>query len=353
MDEELLDLLACLAEDGNATAAEVAVLERLIVRGDPRVGAAYDAYVMFRDVDDLIDTLQRIARLEGARGGPAAPAQSATSQAPPVAPARPASAPSPNRTAGLAAAAPGRGSAAAPSYAPRPFDDDEDSDDDDEEGGGHNDNDEGDEDDDDAMALGADERKEILMLMLERKVLSHAECVVLVRKLLVHDDPFVAEAFDVFEGDHDGAALLAVLKDLAAPPGSGAPAGSRLPPPPANGASVGDHSDDDSDSDPEATEAAMQAYAPLEEASDDDAAPGQHDASLAKVFMGVVRSMRLSEGEATALRLCIARDDPHVRAALEVFKLERDEADLRDTLKRVARRTLEEAQRQLDEQGRN
>ena len=86
-----------------------------------------------------------------------------------------------------------------------------------------------------------------------------------------------------------------------------------------------------------------------EEGEEDDDEEG--DRTLAEVFMGVVRGMALSEHEAVALRLCIARDDPLVRAALEVFKLERDEDDLRDTLKRLARRTVDATLRQVQAEG--
>ena len=74
----------------------------------------------------------------------------------------------------------------------------------------------------------------------------------------------------------------------------------------------------------------------VDEDDDEDDDEADSDATLAKVFMEVVRKMQLSEGEAAALRLSIARDDVDVRAALEVFKIERDEADFQDTLRRVS-----------------
>ncbi|CAM9372337.1 unnamed protein product [Phaeothamnion confervicola] len=53
--------------------------------------------------------------------------------------------------------------------------------------------------------------------------------------------------------------------------------------------------------------------------------------------------MRLSELETAALRLCLGREDDGVRAALEVFKATKDEADLADTLRRIVRITVSQA----------
>lgn len=52
--------------------------------------------------------------------------------------------------------------------------------------------------------------------------------------------------------------------------------------------------------------------------------------------------MSLSHLETAALRLAIARDDPTIRFALETFRLNRDEVILMDTLRDVARQTINE-----------
>jgi hypothetical protein len=52
--------------------------------------------------------------------------------------------------------------------------------------------------------------------------------------------------------------------------------------------------------------------------------------------------MSLSHLETAALRLAIARDDPTIRFALETFRLNRNEEILMDTLRDVARQTINE-----------
>ena len=102
-----------------------------------------------------------------------------------------------------------------------------------------------------------------------------------------------------------------------------------------------DEESNESDDEPNAQEFEWAERRGEVEAEDDDSQGEALDKELAAIFMSVVQGMALSEHESAALRLCIARDDPNVRAALEVFKLERDTDDLRDTLRRVARHTVE------------
>ena len=52
--------------------------------------------------------------------------------------------------------------------------------------------------------------------------------------------------------------------------------------------------------------------------------------------------MNLSHLETAALRLAIARDDPTIRQALETFRVNRSEVILMDTLRNVARNTINE-----------
>lgn len=52
--------------------------------------------------------------------------------------------------------------------------------------------------------------------------------------------------------------------------------------------------------------------------------------------------MNLSHLETAALRLAIARDDPTIRHALETFRVNRNENILMDTLRNVARQTINE-----------
>ena len=487
---ELLELLKCLVEDGRVTPREAAALHQLLLRGEPRLLGAYDAYGLSRDVDDLVDTLQRVGKLattsaffddnddddssddeaeeedrrrqQGARdpfatgsNGYAYGLQASEESRPPSRKVsvpdhygpRPVSAKgysnklSPRHLANAAAAGAGgvatspngdtsfassdRASVRSDEVAPpssvssrwrslegfSESDDDEDDDYEDE-----------DEDVNNALELGLEERKELLLLMLDKGVLEHHQAVSLMRQLLVGRTPGVAAAFNEFESSQDGVALVSQLTALADEPEDYDEAAAFAADDDDDEESERDEDEDvDSDSDPEATAAAMKVYAKyaadgaaesgrattamgkrawegadlrdeessesegssedvneeddddesedddddesseaddvpdarefrwaegrgVADAGDDDDSQGEgSDKELAAIFMSVVQGMALSEHESAALRLCIARDDPNVRAALEVFKLERDTDDLRDTLRRVARQTVEGA----------
>jgi len=475
---ELLELLECLVEDGRVTPQEAAALHQLLLRGEPRLLGAFDAYGLSRDVDDLVDTLQRVGRLattsaffdnkddddesseeeEENRGrnsdmhdpftvGPSGYAYRLRASEESRPPSRKVSVPdryglrpvsakgysnklSPRHLANAAAAG-GGGAASSPTgetsfassdrasvrsdeVAPpssvssrwrslEGFSGSEDDDDDENEDEDEKDND---------LELGLEERMELLLLMLDKGVLAQHQAVSLMRQLLVGRTPGVTAAFDDFEASQDGVALVSQLTALADEPEDYDEAAAF--------AADDDDDDDedvDSDSDPEATAAAMKVYAKYAadgaaesgrgttamakrawdeaelseeeseessedwneeddesedddsneddeesnesddepnaqefewaerrgevEAEDDDSQGEALDKELAAIFMSVVQGMALSEHESAALRLCIARDDPNVRAALEVFKLERDTDDLRDTLRRVARHTVE------------
>lgn len=55
--------------------------------------------------------------------------------------------------------------------------------------------------------------------------------------------------------------------------------------------------------------------------------------------------MNLSHLETAALRLAIARDDAGIRESLEVFRVDRNESNLMDTLRNIAKKTIEETLR--------
>lgn len=74
------------------------------------------------------------------------------------------------------------------------------------------------------------------------------------------------------------------------------------------------------------------------------AVPGDFDVEGA--FLRVVQSMQLSSLETAALRLSIARSDDVIKEALEAFRASRDEEQLKDSLRAIARKTIEDT---LDE----
>mmetsp|Transcript_10131 Transcript_10131/g.26827 ORF Transcript_10131/g.26827 Transcript_10131/m.26827 type:complete len:640 (-) Transcript_10131:69-1988(-) len=69
-----------------------------------------------------------------------------------------------------------------------------------------------------------------------------------------------------------------------------------------------------------------------------DARPPQDFASV----FAEITSSNLSEVEKAALQLCAARKDADLQAVLEVYRLEGDKDDLLDSVKRIARKTIDE-----------
>ena len=136
---------------------------------------------------------------------------------------------------------------------------------------------------------------------------------VLLQKLLVNDDPIIKNAFDIFEEDRDGKSLMVVLRGIADPFLTG----------------LMDDDDEEDEDDSEADE-------------EEDVEKAAMESFVSEKFLAVTQSMDLTEREMLALRLAVVRDDVHLRAAIEVFRLEPDLEDLRDTLKRIARNIADE-----------
>ena len=63
-------------------------------------------------------------------------------------------------------------------------------------------------------------------------------------------------------------------------------------------------------------------------------------ADFADVFADIAADC-LDDVEAAALQLCVARKDPDLSAVLEVYRVTGDKPDLQDSLKRIARRTID------------
>ena len=175
--------------------------------------------------------------------------------------------------------------------------------------------------DEPGFSLTDDDRKEIIMMMLDRKALDFDEAQLLMQRLLVEQDEAIHEAFDVFENNHDGSELMKALRALAS----------------------GEKEEEEEEGEDEKEE---EEEGEDEERSSGGAADGVTDPTD-MLFVDIVESMELTEEETAALRLCVAREDMHLRAALEVFRLERDPDDLKDTLRRIARRTVEAAEQQV------
>lgn len=82
-----------------------------------------------------------------------------------------------------------------------------------------------------------------------------------------------------------------------------------------------------------------------EEDDDDQVTMAAASAPLPSNFDDAIAELsqsNLLDIEAAALKLCAARNDPDLAAVLQVYRVEGDRADLVDSLKRIARRTIEE-----------
>jgi hypothetical protein len=78
-----------------------------------------------------------------------------------------------------------------------------------------------------------------------------------------------------------------------------------------------------------------------EEVDNDDDEEEEDSESIETRFLNIIQEMNLSHLETAALRLAIARDDFAIRSALEMFRVSRDEAELIETLRSVAKKTID------------
>jgi len=311
---ELADLSDCLLEDNKVNVREHRLMMSLIMDRDPRVLGAYDVYTEFQDVDDLVDTLMRVMKNEMLSKGDDENGDDGESEM---------------RTQ-VSAGTRSDDAVAGTSFSGM---DEEEEDDDD------NDDDEEEEEDDEPLDLSQDDRKEILAALYASGTLDADEAVALLAGLDSNDEG-VDEAFDVFEVKRDRDILLDALKDIA----------ERLQDEVATPVTMGELAQRVGDEEtagvqgPDANGTTEQSDVTDDEGVDDDE---DSNVVIADVFASMVNEMSLSEEETTALRLCVVRNDVDVRAALEVFRLEHDKADLQDSLKRIARRTLHDVREEM------
>ena len=61
---------------------------------------------------------------------------------------------------------------------------------------------------------------------------------------------------------------------------------------------------------------------------------------ISSKILAMLQNMHLPEREMAALQLTIVERNIHLMAALEVFRIEPDELDFTDTIRRVTRRIL-------------
>mmetsp|Transcript_25082 Transcript_25082/g.49976 ORF Transcript_25082/g.49976 Transcript_25082/m.49976 type:complete len:922 (+) Transcript_25082:803-3568(+) len=147
------------------------------------------------------------------------------------------------------------------------------------------------------------DRMQVVQMMVANGVLSDDEGVVL-EVLVEKKNRSVDDAFEAYENDKDVMELSISMKKIAKT------AGDYL-------VSQG-----------------------LEGVPKAPAAPDP-EAAAYDVFFSYVEAMDLGDIETAALRLCIARGDPALKASLEAFRITENGTDLQDTLRKIIRSTIE------------
>ncbi|CAM9111449.1 unnamed protein product, partial [Hapterophycus canaliculatus] len=283
---ELMELADCMAGDKRIGSQEALLLATLIENNDPTVMHAYNDYAISQDVSALVSTLVTIVRTHGAGASLAAAPKDMK----------------------------GNGIAEKPGV-----------------GGGKQ-----------------SARERVVLLMHETSVLTATDATRLLL-LLAREDPDTLVAFETFESSKNVSSLVDAIKIIleGAPPiaqtdlamamhqESGSSNSSSLlrqilqPLP--------ESTPRDIDIDPATTDTDQKNEGGVQRGGSDDT----NNDAVAESVVGIVDSMGLDETEAVALRLAIANGDANMKGALELFRLDSDADELKDTIARVARLVLE------------
>jgi hypothetical protein len=174
------------------------------------------------------------------------------------------------------------------------------------------------------------DRMDVVKMMAQGGVLDEDETIIL--ELLVEkNNRHVGIMFKRYESTKDVVELTKNLKTIAQT------AGNFLV------SSMGADEDGDEDDDEEEDYSDEDEEEEEEENENEEGEEegGEEDGSAYEAFFGYVEEMDLSEIETAALRLCIARSDSGLKAALEAHRITENGKDLQDTLWKLIRRTIE------------
>ncbi|CAM9489764.1 unnamed protein product [Ectocarpus sp. 4 AP-2014] len=277
---ELMELADCMAGDKSIGAQEAALLAKLIENKYPPVIQAYEDYATSQDVGELVSALMAIV---GTQGGE-------------------------QEVGGM--------------EEPR------------------------------AQEEKQRRRERVVLLMHDTKVLTASDATRLLL-LLAQEDPNSLAAFEAFGASKDVSSLVEAIKTILQDAPPIAPAEMTMEAHPDGGRSnssqlltqilqpLPDANDDaatSADSDGSARLDSVNNAANIEMGEDGGSVA---DAVVAENVVSIVDGMGLDESEAAALRLAIANGDVNMKGALEVFRLDSDAQELKDTIARVARLVLE------------
>ncbi|CAM9904271.1 unnamed protein product [Ectocarpus sp. 12 AP-2014] len=195
-------------------------------------------------------------------------------------------------------------------------------------------------------------RERVVLLMHDTNVLTASDATRLLL-LLAQEDPNSLAAFEAFDLSKDVSSLVEAIKTILQDAPPIAPAELTMEAHPDGGRSnssqlltqilqpLPDANDDaatSEDSDGSARLDSGKNAANIEMGEDGGSVA---DAEVAENVVSIVGGMGLDESEAAALRLAIANGDVNMKGALELFRLDSDAQELKDTIARVARLVLE------------
>ncbi|GMH95540.1 hypothetical protein TrST_g9299 [Triparma strigata] len=160
------------------------------------------------------------------------------------------------------------------------------------------------------------DRLEVVHMMVANNVLSEDEGIIL--ELLVEKkNRHVELAFKNYEANKDVVDLTVAMKKIAQTAGDYL-VSQGLPP-------AAEEEEEEEE----------------EEEVNEEKAPVDPEQAAYEVFYSHVEMMDLGDIETAALRLCIAKGDPTLKAALEAFRITDNGVDLQDTLRKIIRNTIE------------
>ena len=285
--KKLYEIVLELVEDDMINSGTATILMTLINNRDDRVMAAYDVYAEYNDKDDLVDSLLRVARKELQQYLSARAAQEDAQEEEGI------------------------------EMSSIKKEDDEASGDKyvevemtqmkkergESDGGGS-----GDETSESQQRglLNSGDQASILDILAKAGAIDQNDADEIIR-LIGKSDPQVQKIFMEYERNKDVYHLIENLRSFSV-----------------GGSDSSGEDDQDSD-----------------EEQDDDAEDSDESRAIESRFLNIIQGMNLSHLETAALRLAIARDDFAIRSALEMFRVSRDEAELIETLRNVAKSTID------------
>ena len=285
--KKLYEIVLELVEDDMINSGTATILMTLINNRDDRVMAAYDVYAEYNDKDDLVDSLLRVARKELQQYLSARAAQEDAQE---------------EEGIEMSSIKKEDDEASGDKYVEVEMTQMK------KERGEPDGDGNGDETGESQQRglLNSGDQASILDILAKAGAIDQNDADKIIR-LIGESDPQVQKIFMEYERNKDVYHLIENLRSFSV-----------------GGSDSSGEDDQDSD-----------------EEQDDDAEDSDESRAIESRFLNIIQGMNLSHLETAALRLAIARDDFAIRSALEMFRVSRDEAELIETLRNVAKSTID------------